>query len=295
MYNKIKRSFSERVFDVLNITLLTLLMIATIYPFLYVIFASFSDAPSLIKHRGLLVQPLNFSTEAYKAVFRKPDVLTGYLNTIIYVVFGTVISVLLTTFAAYALSRNNVLFRDTIMKIITFTMFFGGGLIPKYLLVKNLGMLNTRWAIMIPVAIKTYNLIVMRTAFQSIPTSLEESAKMDGATDFIVLFKIILPLSLPVISVMVLFYGVNMWNEWFDPMIYLTDRSLFPLQLILREILVQNQTEEMTGAVGSSAAIPLRETVKHATTVVATVPILCIYPFLQKYFVKGMMIGSIKG
>lgn len=295
MYNKIKKSAGERAFDIGNTIVLTLLMLVTIYPFLYVVFASFSDAPSFIQHRGLLLWPLDFNTEAYKAVFRNPEVLTGYWNTIIYVVVGTTISLLLTTFGAYALSRKNVLFGNAIMMIITFTMFFGGGLIPKYLLIKDLGMLNTRWAIMIPVAVKTYNLIVMRTSFQGIPDSLEESAKMDGANDIVVLFKIILPLSLPVISVMILFYGVNMWNEWFDPMIYLRDRSLYPLQLILREILVQTQTEEMTAGVGSSAAIPLRETIKHATTVVATVPILCIYPFLQRYFVKGIMIGAIKG
>ncbi|AEE96863.1 carbohydrate ABC transporter permease [Mahella australiensis] len=301
----VKRTAGERIFDIINAFILIILCIVCIYPMLYVVFASFSDPIELMKHRGLLLWPLgNPTIEGYKLVFQNPSITNGYKNTIIYVVAGTAINIFMTSLGAYVLSRKNVLWRNLMMFIVTFTMFFSGGMIPTYLLVKNLNMLNTRWAILIPGAISTYNMIIMRTSFAAIPDSLEESAKMDGANDFIVLFRIILPLSTAVLAVMVLFYGVGHWNAWFNAMIYLRDRNLFPLQLILREILLANDLQSMSdvgnlvgGAAmqaGTDVVYFARELVKYCTIVVATVPILALYPFLQKYFVKGVMIGSLK-
>jgi putative aldouronate transport system permease protein len=184
--------------------------------------------------------------------------------------------------------------KNPIMMLIVFTMFFSGGLIPNYLLVSELGMLNTRWALIIPGAISTYNLIIMRTSFQGIPASLEESAKIDGANDFTILFRIILPLSLPIVSVMILFYGVSHWNAWFNALLYLRDRDLYPLQLVLREILITNSTDSMTTGASDIDKALISETIKYAAIIVATVPVLFLYPFLQKYFVKGVMIGAVK-
>lgn len=198
----------------------------------------------------------------------------------------------MTALAAYGLSRKGVLLSNGIMFLITFTMFFGGGLIPSYLLIKDLGLINSRWALLLPGMIGTTNLIIMRTSFKAIPVSLEESARLDGANDFVILFRIIIPLSMPVIAVMTLYYGVGHWNSWFNAMIYLQDRNLFPLQLILREILIDNSTDVIE--LESNDSEPIAETIKYATIMVATIPILFIYPFIQKYFVKGVMIGAIK-
>jgi len=291
----IKRSVGEYVFDAINILLMTLLMIITIYPFLHVAFASFSIPNEIMRHRGILLRPIGFTADAYRMVFDNPMITIGYKNTLIYVLGGTTINIILTSFGAYALSRKGVKLKNAIMFLITFTMFFSGGMIPTYLLVKDLGMLNTRWALIIPNAISVWNLIVMRTSFEGIPSSLEESAKIDGANDFTVLFKIILPLSLPVLAVMILFYSVGHWNAWFNAMIYLRKRDYYPLQLVLREILITSSTDDMLTGVGAADKVPIGETIKYATIIIATVPILFIYPFLQKYFVKGVMIGAIKG
>lgn len=291
----IKPSLGERVFDVFNVTLLTLLSVATVYPFLYVLFASLSDPNIVVQTRGLLWYPKGFTTAAYELVFKNPSIISGYLNTFFYVIVGTTLNIFMTSLGAYALSRQNVMWKNPIMFMIVFTMFFSGGLIPSYLLVGNLGLLDTRWAIIIPSAMSAYNLIIMRTSFQGVPVSLEESAKLDGANDFTVLFRIVLPLSMPVVAVMILFYGVGHWNSWFSALIYLRDRELYPLQLILREILISNSTDSMlTGAAGGDR-MPIGETIKYATIIIATIPILLLYPFLQKYFVKGVMIGAIKG
>jgi len=201
----------------------------------------------------------------------------------------------MTSLGAYALSRQNFLWKNPIMFGIVFTMFFSGGLIPTFLLVNKIGLLDSRWALIIPAAMSTYNLIIMRTSFQGIPASLEESAKLDGANDFTVLFRIVMPLSMPVIAVMILFYGVAHWNSWFSALIYIRSRDLFPLQLILREILITNNTDSMMTGVGGGDRMPIGETIKYATIIVSTIPVLCLYPFLQKYFVKGVMIGAIKG
>ncbi|MGM7719805.1 carbohydrate ABC transporter permease [Metabacillus sp. Hm71] len=290
-----KKTMGERLFDYGNTIFLILLSIITLYPLLYILFASVSDPTYVAQNRGIMLAPKDFTIEAYTMVFKNPMIVSSYLNTLFYVVVGTALNIFLTSLGAYALSRKNVMWGNLIMFMIVFTMFFEGGLIPSYLLVSELNMIDTRWALIFPTAVSAFNLIIMRTAFQGIPASLEESARIDGANDFTILFKIILPLSLPVVSVMILFYGVYHWNSWFPAMIYLQDRELFPVQLILREILIANDTSSMTSGVGSVDAIPIGETVKYATIVVATLPILCLYPFLQKYFVKGVMIGGIKG
>ncbi|TCP23526.1 carbohydrate ABC transporter membrane protein 2 (CUT1 family) [Scopulibacillus darangshiensis] len=292
--NHIRSGLGDMTFNTINVLIMIVLMLVTLYPFLYVLFSSFSDAGLLSQHRGILWKPLGFSLEAYKAVFDNPMVLIGYANTIFYVVVGTVINLALTILGAYALSRRQLMWKKPIMLGIVFTMFFSGGLVPRYLLVHDLGLLDTRWSLILPTAISVFNLIVMRTSFQAIPVSLEESARIDGANDFTILFRIVLPLSLPVIAVMTLFYGVSHWNSYFDAMIFLRDRDLFPLQLVLRTILITNDTSSMTvGSLGGDT-YRISETIKYAVIIVATVPILFLYPFLQKYFVKGVMIGSLK-
>lgn len=287
-------STSERVFGGFNALLMVILCFITMYPFLYVLFASLSDPASVAKHRGLLLIPLGFTLDAYKAVLDNPMISTGYRNTIFYVVAGTALNLFMTALGAYALSRRNVYFKDFFMFAIVFTMVFHGGLIPTYLVVGNLGLLNTPWALIVPGAISTFNLIIMRTAFQQVPISLEESARMDGANDFTILFRVIIPLSMPVIAVMILWYTVGHWNSYFSALIYLRDRELYPLQLILREILVNNNTDSMMTGASTLDKIDVGETIKYATIIVSTLPILILYPFLQKYFVKGVMIGAIK-
>ena len=289
----IKRRLSEGVFDIINYFILLLLVLITLYPFLYILFASLSDPLKVLQRGSLLLWPEGFNTGAYKMVFKNPMILTGYKNTIIYVVAGTAINILMTSFGAYVLSRKDLYGRRFFMFLIAFTMFFSGGLIPLYLLINQLNMVNTVWAIIIPSAISTWNLIVMRTSFEAIPDSMFESAKIDGGNDFTILFRIILPLSMPIVAVMILFYSVGQWNSWFGAMIYLRERELYPLQLILREILITNSVDSMTAGLGGDIE-PIAENIKYATVMIATVPILMVYPFLQKYFVKGVMIGAIK-
>ncbi|KRF10026.1 sugar ABC transporter permease [Paenibacillus sp. Soil766] len=291
----VKRTVGDYIFDSATVIILAALAVITAYPFVYVIFASLSSADELTAHSGLLLKPLNLSLEAYKAVLSNPIIYSGYMNTLFIVVVGTAYNIIMTSMGAFVLSRKDFFWRKPITLMIVFTMFFGGGLIPNFLLVKNLGLMDSLWALIIPGAIGTWNLIIMRTAFQGIPDSLVESAHIDGAHDFIILFKIILPLALPTIAVMVLYYGVGHWNEWFGAMIYLRNRDLWPLQLALREILISNSTDEMMSGTVAQDRAAIGETIKYATIMVATLPILAAYPFLQKYFVKGVMVGALKG
>lgn len=291
----IKESPGRKVFNLFNILLMVGLMIVTVYPILYIIFASVSDSTLLLAHRGLLLKPQGINFATYSMVFDNPMILRGYLNTLFIVITGTAVNLLMTSLGAYVLSRKNLMFQNLFLFLVMFTMFFGGGLIPTYLNIKSLGMLDTYWALILPGAVATMNLIIMRTSFLSIPESLEESATIDGASHWTILFRIVLPLSLPVVAVMILYYGVGHWNAWFNASIYLKEREKFPLQVILREILLQNDTESMTQGVSAMDHRNVSETVKYAVIVVATLPVLCIYPFLQKYFVKGVMIGAVKG
>lgn len=289
-----KLTVGEKAFGVFNTGFMIGLCAVMLYPFLYVLFASLSDATSFLQHRGLMFGPIGFDLVAYKSVFDNPMISKGYQNTLLYVVLGTAINLLMTAIGAYVLSRPKLYFKNMMMFFIVFTMVFNGGLIPTYLLVGDLGMMNTMWALLVPGAINTFNMIIMRTAFQSVPASLEESARIDGANDWTVLFRIIVPLSMPVIAVMILWYAVGHWNSYFSALVYLRNREMYPLQLILREILIANSTDSMMTGVASDDKYAIGETIKYATIIVSTLPIICLYPFLQKHFVKGVMIGSLK-
>jgi putative aldouronate transport system permease protein len=292
---RFRESRGERIFGFGTVVFLVALMGVTLYPLLYVLFASLSSASELAQHRGLLFAPLNFTLEAYRRVLENPLILTGYRNTLFIVIVGTALNVFMTALGAYALSRRNVLFRNPAMFFIVFTMFFSGGLIPTYLLVgQTLHLQNTLWALIIPGAVQTINLIIMRTAFQGVPVALEEAARIDGANDWTILFRVYLPLSWPVVAVMILFYGVAHWNSFFWALVYIRERDLYPLQLVLREILISSNVQNMATDVSSGDVLAIGETIKYATIIVATLPILLVYPYLQRYFVKGVTIGAIK-
>ncbi|TDF94851.1 carbohydrate ABC transporter permease [Paenibacillus piri] len=290
------QSVDDKRFDAVVYVLAAVLLLIVIYPLLFVVSASFSDPEQVIAGNVWLL-PKGITLDPYVRVFENKSIWSGYANTVFYALAGTSINIMMTLLAAYPLSRKDLPGAQLLMFVVTLTMFFSGGLIPTYLVVKALGMNNTVWAMLIPGAIATYNLIVMRTFFQSsIPFELQESASMDGCSYFRLLFSIIIPLSKPIIAVMVLFYGVAHWNAYFNALIYLKDRSLYPLQLILREILILNQTENMgfEGA-GMSERVLLAESIKYSVIIVSSLPVLLVYPFVQRYFVKGVMIGSIKG
>lgn len=221
---------------------------------------------------------------------------TGYLNTAFVAIVGTCVNMILTILGAYALSRKDIMLKQPIMLMITFTMFFSGGMIPTYLNTKNLGLLDSRWALILPGCINTMNLIILRTAFLGIPDTLEEAAKLDGASDFIVMTRVELPLVKASLAVVTLYYVVGHWNSWFDAMLYIQDRDKYPLQLILREILITNTSSSVSSMGFNMSEMDIyKRLVKYTTTVLATLPILFIYPFLQKYFVNGVMVGSVKG
>ncbi|MDD4849132.1 MAG: carbohydrate ABC transporter permease [Gemmiger sp.] len=291
---KIKQTRGEKVFNVFNVVLLTLLAIICLYPMLYVAFASLSDSTRLTQHTGLLLWPQGFSFAAFERVCKIPMIARGYLNPMFVLVVGVCLQLIMTILAAYFLSRRNVMFRKPIMMLITFTMFFSGGMIPFYFTLKDLHLTNSLWGLIIPFMVSTYNLIILRTSFEAIPESLIEAARIDGAGHLRVLFSIVLPLSKAILAVMVLYYGVSIWNGWFWASTILRDREMYPLQVILREILLQNSTSSMTGGAGAGDTESVAATVKYATIMVATLPILCVYPFLQKYFAAGVMVGAVK-
>lgn len=286
---------SDRLFSLFVYVLLAAIVVITLYPMLYVAFASVSDGDRLLSYRGLLWKPLGFTLEAYKRVVVNPSIWMGYANTLKLVVGGVVLNLSLTILGAYVLSRRQVLWGSVIMFALVFTMFFQAGLVPFYLVVKGTGIMNTLWSLLLPFSIKTFHLIIMRTAFLSLPTSIEESAQIDGAGHWTMMTKIVVPLSMPVIAVIILYTAVDKWNMWFYASVFIQDRSLYPLQLVLREILIQNLTDNLSAGAGTGEARKLGETIKYATIMIATVPVLFGYPFLQRYFVKGVMIGAIKG
>ena len=286
----------EKAFNVFNNIFMLLMIVVMLYPFIYVVMCSLSDSNNLVGARGIMLKTKGFSLDSYAMVLKNPNILTGYGNTLILVIGGTVLNLFMTSLGAFVLTRREVPIIRPFSLMVIFTMYFSGGLIPTYLLVyKFLGLGDTLWAVILPTAISTYNLIIMRTNFASIPKSLEESALIDGANECVVLFKIVLPLSLPIIATMTVFYGVAQWNSWFNAMIYLRTREKYPLQLILREILLMNDAQGMIAADAGTDRFNIGEGIKYATIVIATLPILCVYPYMQKYFVKGMMIGAVKG
>lgn len=292
---KQKNTTAGLIFDIFNVIFMFALMVISVYPLYYVIMASFSDPNELMKQLGILLRPAGFSTAGYEAVLKNEDIYIGYGNTLFYVAAAMIMAFVASTLLAYSLSRRTAKYGKYISIYMTITMFFSGGMIPLYLVVKMCGLLNTRWAVLLPGLISVYNTIVLRTAFSSVPESLIEAAKIDGASEFRIYARIVLPLSGATIAVFFLFTGVQYWNSWFNAMIYLQDRSKFPLQLFLREILVANNSDTMTQGAGTSSRAALKEIIKYSTIVVSTLPILAIYPFVQKYFVNGVMIGAVKG
>ncbi len=291
-----KNSLSRNLFLAFDVLVMSAFAIVCLYPMLYVLFASFSDSGALMEHQGLLLKPLGFNIEAYKAVAADVRIISGYKNTLFVLVVGVIVNLFMTSLAAYFLSRKNVMFKKPIMIMMIFTMYFSGGMIPQFLNVRDLGLLDSLWALILPGAISTYNMIIMRTNFESIPESLEEAAYLDGATHMQILWHVILPLSKAVMAVMVLYYGVAHWNSWFNAAIYLPNRTdKHPLQLVLRGILLQSDAASAGDSGSMGDAYSIAESIKYAIIVVATVPILVIYPLIQKYFAKGVMIGAVKG
>ncbi|MBP3361825.1 MAG: carbohydrate ABC transporter permease [Clostridia bacterium] len=290
-----KKSLSEKTAYVLIIFVLVIFTVATVYPIIHVVMASFSDGDLMMAHQGLLLRPLEFNVDAYKRVFENEMIMRGYLNTIIVVAATLILNFLLTSFAAYFLSRKYLYTANAVMFFIMVTMYFSGGTVPFYFAVKNLGLYNSLWSIILPASANAFNIIVLRTAFSSMPDSIEEAALVDGANHFTILFKIFIPLSKASLAVVMLYYLVAHWNSWFNAMIFLKDRELYPLQLVLRDILVENDTSNMTGGASMDTMQAVGETVKYAVIVVSTLPVMMIYPFLQKYFAKGAMVGAVKG
>ncbi len=294
--NKIADSASDKTFYILNTILMCILLVIVLYPLWFVLIASVSDYHAV--GRGeVVLWPVGFYTDAYVKLMQRPTILLGYRNTIFYTVVGTAINLILTITGGYALSikfpgRNIVSF------FVTFTMFFGGGIIPTYFVYKNLHLLNTVWVMLLPGAISAYNLILCRTFIsQNIPQELYEAAEIDGCDRFKFYLKVVLPLSTVLISMMTLFYAVGHWNSYFNAMMFLDDFNLFPLQLFAREILINNAftADELLDPDALERSEQIRELLKYALIVVASLPVLALYPFLQKYFIKGIMIGSIKG
>ena len=287
---------SDLAFDIIVNAIGVVIVLIVLVPLIFVIAASFSD-PDLVIRGEVLLWPKGFTTEAYTMVFENEDIWRGFVNSCFYTVAGTAISVVLTILAAYPLSRKNFQGRNIFMMQILFTMYFNGGMIPTYLLVRNLGMYNTVWALLIPAALSTYNLIVAKTFFEnSIPTELYEAGTLDGCNNMQMLLRIVLPLSKAILAVLVLYYAVDIWNAYFDALIYIRDEDMHPLQIVLRNILLLGQTEQMgTNDAGMAEKIKMAEAVKYSAIVVSSIPMLLIYPFVQKYFVKGVMIGAVKG
>lgn len=291
----IRRTRGDVVFDVVNAGVLIVLMLIVVYPLIYVVSCSFSD-PLLVVQSKIVLLPKGLNTLAYERVFNNDLIVSGYLNTIKYTLLGTSINLLLTIMAAYPLSQKNFGARKFITLMFTFTMLFTGGLVPTFLTVQKMGLVDTVWAIVLPGAISAWNMLIMKNYFQtSIPYDLYEAAGIDGADHMTILLRIVLPLSAPIIAVMVLYYGVAHWNSYFSALIYLRDRYSYPLQLVMRSYFTGADFAEQGGGGDTTTALLLTETIKYALIVVASFPMLVLYPFLQRYFVKGVMLGAIKG
>ncbi len=300
---KKNQSFADRIFMAIVYGVLAIVFAATLYPIIFVVSASFSD-PAAVSSGEMVLLPIGVNLNGYKHLLEYSQIWIGYGNSIFYTVAGTLLSLVVTLMVAYSLSRKDFIGRNTIMVLFVITMYFSGGLIPAYLNMQSFGLLNTRWVLLISGMVSTYNLIVCRTFFaNSVPWELHEAAYLDGASDFKTFVKVVLPLSKPIIAVMTLYYGEARWNTYFNAMIYLRDKEKYPLQVVLRQILIEaqglaNMVAEVTDAEAIGELMKQQDVanqLKYAVIVVATVPMLVIYPFLEKYFAKGVMIGSVKG
>lgn len=294
---KIKTSLGDKIFDGANLLILAMAVLIVLYPLYFVVIASFSD-PVAVQSGEVLLTPKGFTLDGYKAILKDQSIIRGYMNSMFCVVVGTAINLFFTITCGYALSKKTLPFRNGIMFYLMFTMFFGGGMIPTYLLVKNLGLINSLWSLILTDAVSIMNVIIVRTYFQtSIPNELYEAALIDGCSEIKAFIKIALPLAKPIIAIMVLFYGVGQWNQLFKGIIYIQNEQLYPLQLVLRNILIQNTTTASTTMDSASflAQQRMSELIKYGVIIVGSLPPLLIYPFVQKYLKKGIMIGSVKG
>lgn len=288
------KSFWSRAFDISNYTLLMLFALATVIPFISIISGSFATVEELMAHKFLLF-PTQFSLEAYRYIFSTGAIMQSMWNSIYITVAGTIVNLIFTILMAYPLAHNNLRGRKWMMLMVIFTMLFGGGMIPTFLIVKMTGLLNSVWSVIIPSAINAFNLIVLKNFFQQVPMELEESAKIDGCNYVAILIKIILPLSLPAIATFALFYAVGHWNSYFHAVLYINDNKKWPVQVLLRQVvLLSSGGAGDTGSIGDNIVIP-PQTIKMATITISTIPILFVYPFLQKHFTKGVLLGSVKG
>jgi len=294
--NKIKQSRGDRVFTVVNDLLLLIGFLIVLYPLIYILSSAFS-APKAVATGKVILWPVNPSLRGFEAVFEHKAIVTGFLNTIFYTVAGTAVNIVMTVMAAYPLSRKSMPGRRVLLFLFTFTMIFNGGLIPSYLLNSDLGLINTRAVMIIPLAISVYNVIICRTFFEStIPDELLEASQIDGCSHFRFLLQMVVPLSKSIIAVLILYYALGHWNSYFQAFIYITDRSKFPLQIILRDILVLNSVNDIIADPQLYAARQgMAELLKYSLIVVSSAPFMIAYPFVAKHFVKGVMIGSVKG
>lgn len=288
----IGKSWGEKIADVCIYAVMLLLMLAMVYPVWYVIVASFSNSTEIAKNPGIMFWPKTFELQAYRMVFVHPMFRRGFLNTIRILAVGIPLSMFLTLLCGYFMSLKGMKLKGILVGLITFTMFFGGGLIPDYLNIKSLGLTDTLWSLIVPGALSVYNAIICKTAIQALPDSLSESAYIDGASDIRIMFQIVMPLIKPTLAVLTLYYTVGKWNNWFSASIYIRKEELMPIQNVLRGILLSNSQDD--GLRGDQYD-KFAETIKYAAIVISSIPIMCIYPFLQKYFTKGVMIGAVKG
>lgn len=295
----VRKTPGSILFKICNYLLMAILVVVCLIPMLHVIFASFSDPSWVMNKSGLIIWPKGVNVEGYKLIFGTRQLMHSYRNTFIYVFLATAIGLFITVLGAYPLSRKDLLLSGPLMLIISFTMMFNGGMISFYIIVKNLGLYDSMWAVILPTCVNAFNLILIRTAMMTVPAALEESAKLDGAGPMVILFQIVLPLIQATIATVILYYAVGHWNSWFNASIFLKDREKFPLQLIIREILITNDTSSTSSVTSSGEMAGMADTykqlIKYCTIVVSTVPVLCFYPFVMKYFKSGVMIGSIKG
>ena len=294
----IRISRGQKTFNAFNIIILTLLMLTTLDPFYYVICASFSASSFIEGNHGFLWKPIMANLGAYRKTFNHPLIMSGFLNIFKIMIVALPLNLIVTIIAGYFMSARGMMFKKPIVFFMLFTMYFSGGLIPSYLNIKEIGLFNSLWALIIPGCLSVYNAIITKTAMEAIPESLSESAYIDGASDLRVLCVIIVPLVIPTLAVMLLYYGVGHWNSWFSATIYLQDNTKLPIQAILRSVVIAN--EKVLGAATEvvttrAYANDYAESIKYAVIVISTIPILCVYPFLQKFFIKGVMIGAVKG
>ena len=296
--NKIHDCTVDKLTYAVNYFLLALFLIIVLYPFVYIISCSFSSGQALISGKVTLF-PVDPTLDGYRAILEYRDIWTGFANSFLYTISGTLIGLVLTILAAYPLSRSSLVGRKPIMMLFLFTMLFNGGLVPNYMLILNLGLMNTIWAVILPMTLSAYNVIVARTFFiSSIPNELHESAELDGCGEFRFLISIVLPLSKAIMAVLVLWIAIGIWNSYFNPMIYLNDKKKYPLQLILREILLMANVDFTKAAANPELYYKnqqLSEILRYGTIIISALPLMILYPFIQKYFVHGVMIGSVKG